>query len=93
MKKFILLFLWFIILMGVWTFCGKMISAPNTFLVLLGLFIGVLFIVLTVEGFRLYHWCNNCLEQEVRQEHIDRIKSKQQKQTNKINTKTKTKKR
>jgi hypothetical protein len=79
--------------MGVWTFCGKMIRAPNTFLVLLGLFIAALFIVATVEGFRFYYWCNNCLKQEVRQEHIDRIKSKRQKQTNKTNTKTKTKKR
>jgi hypothetical protein len=72
-------------------FYGEMISAPDAFLVLLGLFIAALFIVATVEGFRFYYWCNNCLKQEVRQEHIDRIKSKQQKQINKIKTKTKKK--
>lgn len=49
MKKVVLVFLWFISLMTVWTFCGELISAPNTFLNLLGGVIGVAFIVASVE--------------------------------------------
>ena len=49
MKKAVLFFLWFICLMVIWTFCGNMVTAPNTFLVFLGLSVGVTFVVASVK--------------------------------------------
>lgn len=49
MKKAILVFLWFICLMVVWTLVGSFLSAPNTFLVFLGIVIAVLYIVVSVK--------------------------------------------
>lgn len=49
MKKVVLFFLWFICLMAIWTFCGNMVTAPNTFQVVLGLLVGVVFVVTSVK--------------------------------------------
>ena len=49
MKKAVLFFLWFICLMVIWTFYGNMVTAPNTFLVALGLFVGAAFVVASVK--------------------------------------------
>ena len=49
MKEVVLVFLWTVSLMTVWTFCGEWISAPNTFLNLLGGALGVAFIVISVK--------------------------------------------
>ena len=49
MKEVVLVFLWAVSLMTVWTFCGKWVSAPNTFLNLLGGALGVAFIVISVK--------------------------------------------
>ena len=35
--------------MVIWTFCGNMVTAPNTFLVALGLFVGAAFVVASVK--------------------------------------------
>jgi uncharacterized membrane protein YbhN (UPF0104 family) len=49
MKKTVLAIVWFICLMAIWTFCGNMITAPNTFLVLLGIAVGIIFLVISVK--------------------------------------------
>lgn len=49
MKEVVLVFLWAVSLMTVWTYCGEWISAPNTFLNLLGGALGVAFIVISVK--------------------------------------------
>lgn len=49
MKEVVLVFLWAVSLMTVWTFCGEWISAPNTFFNLLGGALGVAFIVISVK--------------------------------------------
>lgn len=47
--KAVLIFLWFACLMAVWTLCGEWISAPNTFLNVLGGVVGLGFIVATIK--------------------------------------------
>lgn len=47
LKEPLLLFLWFVVLMMVWSFVGTLVSAKSTISVLVGLLLMVGFIVLT----------------------------------------------
>lgn len=49
MKKVVSFFLWFTCLMAVWTCCGEMISAPNTFVNLLGGGFGLAFLLVSAK--------------------------------------------
>lgn len=49
MKKAVLIFIWFVLAMIIWTNCCKLVTAPDTFLVILGLALGALAFVLSVK--------------------------------------------
>jgi len=47
MKKFTVLFIWFICFMTIWTFVSNLLSVPNTFVNILGSMIGLGFIMIS----------------------------------------------
>lgn len=49
MKKVVLIFIWFILAMTVWTTCCNFVTAPNTFLVVLGLALAAVTFVVSVK--------------------------------------------
>lgn len=47
--KAVFIFIWFACLMAVWNLCGSWISAPNTFLNILGSIVCLIFIIASVK--------------------------------------------
>ena len=48
-KKIILVAIWFLCWMGLWNLVGKLISAQDTFLVVLGVFVTLIFVIVSIK--------------------------------------------
>lgn len=48
-KKIILVAIWFLCWMGLWNLAGKLTSAQDTFLVVLGVFVALIFVIVSVK--------------------------------------------
>ena len=48
-KKIILVAIWSLCWVGLWNLVGKLISAQDTFLVVLGVFVSLMFVIVSIE--------------------------------------------
>ena len=49
LKQAVLIVIWFILWMVVWNICGKLISAPDSLLNLIGAIIAIIYVVVSAE--------------------------------------------